>query len=122
MIVQCIHDEARWFIGLTIFHMRFCLIRQSFVVPIVCFSNQSKFLCTTKSFESIILTNGIWDAFSKKNQTSWGDRVHPTLASRNSDSDFAPDLSVAGLHITDPANQGVSAKTRITLTILDLHL
>src|SRR6266850_5734193 len=49
---------------------------------------------------------GIYDAFSKKNQTSCGDWVHPTLASRNSDSDFAPDLSAAGLHIRDLWGRG----------------
>jgi hypothetical protein len=48
------------------------------------------------------ITKGICDAFSKKNQTSRGDWLHPTLAARNSDSDFAPDLSAAGLHISDP--------------------
>jgi hypothetical protein len=52
-----------------------------------------------EEFRINTLTKGIWDAYSKKNQTSWGDWVHPTLVARNSDSDFAPDLSAAGLHI-----------------------
>ena len=35
----------------------FFLIRQSFVLPIVCFSNQSKFTRITKSSKSITLRN-----------------------------------------------------------------
>ncbi len=81
-----------WWIG-------FCLIRQPSTTPIVCFHQSKQLPVTTKSFESITLTKIIYDAFSKKNQTSRGDWVHPTLASRNSDSDFAPDFSAAGLHI-----------------------
>jgi ferritin-like metal-binding protein YciE len=81
-----------WWIG-------FCLIRQPSTTPIVCFHRSKQLPVTTKSFESITLTKIIYDAFSKKNQTSRGDWVHPTLASRNSDSDFAPDFSAAGLHI-----------------------
>jgi ferritin-like metal-binding protein YciE len=81
-----------WWIG-------FCLIRQPSTTPIVCFHQSKQVPVPTKSFESITLTKIIYDAFSKKNQTSRGDWVHPTLASRNSDSDFAPDFSAAGLHI-----------------------
>src|SRR4029077_12679776 len=100
----------------------FCLIRQQSTSPIVCFHQSEQLPVTTKSFESITLTKGTCDAFSKKNQTSWGDWVHPTLASRNSDSDFAPDLSAAGLHIRDPAGEVALATTRVTSTILNSHI
>jgi hypothetical protein len=39
------------------------------------------------------------NVFNEQNQTSREDWIHFTLASRNSDSDFVPDLSAAGLHI-----------------------
>jgi hypothetical protein len=39
------------------------------------------------------------NAFNESNQTSGSDWIHFTLASGNSDSDFAPDLSAARLHI-----------------------
>ena len=102
-----------WWIG-------FCLIRQPSPTPIVCFHQSQQLPVTTKSFESITLTKGTCDAFSRKNQTSWGDWVHFTLASRNSDSDFAPDLSAARLHIRI-LGAVASAKTRVTPTISNPH-
>src|SRR5882757_9063413 len=108
-------DNRRWWLG-------FCLTRQPSTTPIVCFRQSKQLPETTKSFTSISLTKGIYDAFSKKNQTSWGDWVHPTLASRNSDSDFAPNLSAAGLHIRGLGGEVASAKTRVTPTIKSTHM
>jgi hypothetical protein len=99
----------------------FCLTRQPSITPIVCCRQSKQLLDTRKSFKSITLTKGIYDAFSKKNQTSCGDWVHPTLASRNSDSDFAPDLSAAGLYVRALRGEVACAKTRVTSTILNPH-
>jgi ferritin-like metal-binding protein YciE len=80
----------------------------------------------------VTINKGYCDAFSKKNQTSWGDRVHFTLASRNSNSDFAPDFLAAGLHINlsaskplcqDRGNTNNIKSTRMKLeTLRDLYI
>jgi hypothetical protein len=45
------------------------------------------------------------------------------LASGNSDSDFAPDLSVTGLHIRDPGESHfIENLIRANLEILNLHI
>ena len=71
--------------------------------------------------ESSIRTSrkGNKDAFNEQNKGSRRHWVYFTLASRNSDSDIASDLSAAGLHIEDPEGEVASAKTRITPTILN---
>src|SRR6266446_6307827 len=55
--------------------------------------------CAHEEFSGSNFTKGKQDAFNKQTKRSGCDWIHFTLASRNSDSDFAPDLFAAGLHI-----------------------
>jgi hypothetical protein len=61
---------------------------------------------------------------ANRNQTTRCDWIHFALAARNSDSDFAPDLSAEGLRIKMLGASSLNRKLRYEQesTVLNLHI
>jgi hypothetical protein len=62
------------------------------------------------------------DAANKQNQRSRSNRIHFTLAARDSNSDFAVNLSPARLHVTIEINQPENQSMLWTIFVILLVL